>query len=148
MNLLKCLPVFSHSSESSDNTKVDQVNSQGHIRDCNQHYCLNNGLRTNTWEREKIIFDNDYSQLATQLKEYLITNRPNQDYDPEIVPMNAGPHSTAKVTIGIEFRLLELDDFDTNQETLSIIYTTKLYWYDPKLVWHRPNYDHYRMFYY
>lgn len=41
------------------------------------------------------------------------------------------------------FRLVQVDSLDTNEETFSLIYSTQLYWYDPKLVWHVPDFKFY-----
>lgn len=55
------------------------------------------------------------------------------------MPLTSSIHSSAQITVGLHFRLIEVADLDTTNEELSIVYSTQLFWYDPKLVWHRPN---------
>lgn len=93
-------------------------------------------LKLVTWDREKFIFDNEYSETASQVKKLLLDN-PDR-YDKYIMPLSSAFHNNPILTIGLHFRLIEIVDLDTEAEEMSLTFTLQLFWYDNSLVWFVP----------
>lgn len=93
-------------------------------------------LKLTSWDREKIIFDHEFTKTAKKIKQQLIYNRPQHErYD---MPLYAGFHNNPSVTIGLHFRLIEIVDLETDSEEMSLTYTLQLFWYDHNLAWYKP----------
>lgn len=100
---------------------------------------LSTRTKLTNWDRERIIFDHEYHQQGKQLKQILLG--PDSGYDKDMMPLMSEFHVNPQVTVGLHFRLIQLVALDTNTEDLEVVYVTQYYWFDPQLVWYKPDFS-------
>lgn len=93
-------------------------------------------LKLTNWDREKFIFDHNYSETAKRVLQKLIYDRP--EHERYVMPLMANFQKNPTLTIGLHFRLIEIVDLDTENEEMKLTYTLTLYWYDYNLAWYKP----------